>query len=463
MTISDSDNRQLSRRAVMRGLGAVGATGASTGMSGCLYLMGTRQREARQQQRISANPISFASQRNRITPAQADLKVTTRSKLINAVGQPNTTIWIPGDATIDMTGESQIKIANNVTIASNRNLKGGKGGLIKTTDRQNYGVFITKSPKVHFRVTGVRLKGPRTDHFDPVAQGRSLHDYTVTGFRAYGRSIIVDNCEVFGWTNAAFIPGTKDTQTQGWFHHNSMHHNQMNRLGYPMDLYNGQHLIEWNYFDYNRHSIAGFGYPNNGYEARFNVVGPNAIQHAFDMHYLGENRDDLGRSKQGMVAGKYVNVHHNVFELTSNSAFSIQGIPKQHARFAYNWCAEPKEGASSGDPEGVVFYPDGAAVRVNKNVYGQNKAALQKGRKWLKDLQKQLIKDPEIFPTQPSPTGLSISLSLTAPPILSRTGNTTTTPNSTSNNTMETSSLASQSKRANPLTGTELTPVGGSH
>jgi hypothetical protein len=68
---------------------------------------------------------------------------------------------------------------------------------------------------VSFRVTGVRLKGSRTDHLDPREHGRSEYDFAVTGFRAYGKSVIVDNCEVFGWTSAGFIPGTKSTPTRG--------------------------------------------------------------------------------------------------------------------------------------------------------------------------------------------------------------------------------------------------------
>ena len=60
-----------------------------------------------------------------------------RSQLMSAVGQSAATVWIPRDATVDMTGESQVTIANDVTIASNRNLNGGTGGLIRTTDQQN--------------------------------------------------------------------------------------------------------------------------------------------------------------------------------------------------------------------------------------------------------------------------------------------------------------------------------------
>jgi hypothetical protein len=318
-------------------------------------------------------------------------------------------------------------------------------------------VFTTKNENVEFRVTGVRLKGPRTDYFDPRKHGRSEYDFAVTGFRAYGKSVIVDNCEVFGWTAAGFIPGTKSTPTRGWFHHNAMHHNQMEHLGYPMDLYNGAHLIEWNYFDYNRHSIAGFGRRKNGYEARFNIVGPHSISHAFDMHYLGEN---LGTSSR--VAGKYVNVHHNVFELTSHSAFSIQGSPRQYARFCRNWCAAPKGGADHGDPEGVVFYPDYADVRVKHNRYD----TVTPGHRWLRQLSRQVAQRPDVFAPHPSPAALSITLPIQSPPSLPGSAeSSTTTPHPSPTTAMPSSSTpaspTTQSSRINPITHTPLTPVGG--
>jgi hypothetical protein len=462
LAMSETASASCSRRAFLRAGAATTATAASVGTSGCLWVMGIRQqrhRRRRQRQRASipgGAPISFASQRHRITQQMADQTVTTRSQLISAVGQAGTTLWIPGSATIDMTGESRVEIANNVTIASSRNLRpNARGGLIKTTDQKNPGVFTTTNEQVGFRVTGVRLKGPRMDYFDPREHGRSEYDFAVTGFRAYGNSVIVDNCEVFGWTNAGFVPGTKSTPTRGWFHHNAMHHNQMEHLGYPMDLYNGEHLIEWNYFDYNRHSIAGFGRRNNGYEARFNVVGPHAISHAFDMHYLGENTGTTTN-----VAGKYVNVHHNVFGLTSHSAFSIQGYPRKYARFCRNWCAAPKGGADHGDPEGVVFFLDGADVRVKNNRY----KTVQPGHQWLKQLSRQLAqRSPSVLPPQPAPSGLGLGLGIQSPPSLaSSPESSTTAPHQSPTTAMPSSTpTASTQKRVDPITGTPLTPVGG--
>ena len=42
-----------------------------------------------------------------------------------------------------------------------------------------------------------------------------------------------------------------------YIHHNYIHHNQMNGLGYGMTFSHGGGLVEYNLFNYNRHSIAG--------------------------------------------------------------------------------------------------------------------------------------------------------------------------------------------------------------
>jgi hypothetical protein len=443
------------RRTVLRTMGAVGATTASAGLSGCLALLVGRSQTG------GGTPISFASQRKRIRRSDATIVVHTRAELIEALQTPNAVIWVPGNVTIEMGGATMVPIANNVTIASNRNLGGKKGGMIKTSEYPNVGVFITENDDVSFRVTGLRLKGPRTDYFDPVAFGRDTYDYAVTGFRPYGKSVVVDNCEVFGWTAAGFIPGTKETPTQGWFHHNAMHHNQMAHLGYGMDLQNGVHLVEWNYFDANRHSIAGFGHRENGYEARFNVVGthvdhPSFFQ--FDMHSLGENIES-GPMSDSQMAGRYVNAHHNVFELTDHNALSLSGIPRMYARFCRNWCA---------DNQNVVDSDPGADLRVKHNRYGPQQ--VKHGRAWLKQLAHALSQrsssssssSPSPFGTRPSPTPLNPPLSIRSPPSLDSTSTATSLPTPTNTSTMtarsNTSSTA-QASHVNPITGIPLTPV----
>lgn len=367
-----------SRRRLLRSSLAMAAA-ASTSLSGCMWLMGKRQHQIRQvqeqqQQAVGGPPVSFQSERKRVTKSAADRSVATKAAFITAVQTPKTTVWIPEGVTIDLTRES-IQLAPGVTIASNRNLgsTGGKGGLIKTT-QYDQKLLIAKGD---CRVTGIRLEGPRTDYFDPPHE--NLAAYESSGIQFEGNKAIVDNCEMFGWTFAAIAVGTNDTPTQGWIHHNTFRDNQMNHLGYPMELFNGLSLVEWNYFSKYRHAIAGFGYKTNGYEARFNVVGPtggapNAF--AFDMHRLGE-QDNFPDGN--MTGGKYVNVHHNVFEIKRDAALSLSGIPTKHARFVNNWCAE-KEGVVSG-----VKITD---LRVKKNKYGAQ--AVEEGRQRLEQLSTQL-------------------------------------------------------------------------
>ena len=79
--------------------------------------------------------------------------------------------------------------------------------------------------------------------------------------------MIIDNCEFYGWQKAALHFQT-DENIRSWIHHNYIHHNQMQHRGYGIDLITGQHLIEWNTFNANRHAITGSGFPSCGYEAK---------------------------------------------------------------------------------------------------------------------------------------------------------------------------------------------------
>ncbi|MDR7303915.1 hypothetical protein [Haloactinomyces albus] len=133
----------------------------------------------------------------------------------------------------------------------------------------------------------------------------------------------------------------------------------MEHYGYGVNLYNGESLIEWNYFDYNRHSIAGFGYSSNGYTARYNLVGKHPISHAFDMHGLNQNTGDDSK-----VAGGTIAIHHNTFQFTMDvfpdsrhqEAIAIRGIPDNRCDIDKNW-----------------FYHESKPVEVNKrgNAYRQ--------------------------------------------------------------------------------------------
>jgi hypothetical protein len=370
-----------SRRSFLRA-GTAGALGVSVGLTGCLGILGGPSLTMAQRRKGTGSPVSFASQRKRIRKQDATVVVHNRSELVDALQTPGAVIWLPESVTIDMQPPGNISIEPNVTIASNRNLASGprngrgNGGKIKT-DEYMQRIFLAKGP---CRVTGVRLQGPEMRYFDPPYD--ALYSYAASCLQFQGQTAIVDNCEAYGWTAMALGIGTKGTPTQGWIHHNNFHHNQMNYLGYPMELFNGVHLIEWNYFAKYRHAITAYGYLTNGYEARCNIIGPpggSPYAFAFDMHSLGEQSNF---PSSNTTAGKYVNVHHNVFELTERNALSVSGIPTQAARFCDNWCATSKGGDRPGVP--AVSIPDAATLRKTQNQFGGK--AVPQGRQRLQRL-----------------------------------------------------------------------------
>jgi hypothetical protein len=400
----------VDRRTLLRGLGAAGLTTASAGLSGCLTLLLSGGGST------SGNtPISFASQRQRIRRQDATVIVRNRAALVEAITTPGAVIWIPGRVTINLTGYSNLTIAPNVTIASNRHLGGGTGALLRFDD---YAHLFTV-PQGSARVTGLRLRGPYTKYRDFMTDD-ATYAHAASGITFEGTSGIVDNCEMWGWTAYAIGAGTRDTPTQMWIHHSEIHHNQMGGLGYALESFNGLSLVEWNYFSHYRHVVSGYGYKTNGYEFRCNVIGPpgNADPARFpcDMHSLGEQPN----FPQGVqTAGKYINAHHNVFALTEENAMSISGTPTMYARFCNNWTAHSKGGDGPGEP---AVYIDGGRLKMHDNYFGHD--SLQPGRHWLQQMSKRV----PISNGQPSPSAWSSSRSGNTNNNSTNNSNATTTP-----------------------------------
>lgn len=296
----------------------------------------------------------------------ADFNVWTRGMLLDALDDAGRgdVIHVPQDAAIDLTGESDLSIDDGVTLASGRGREhDAPGGVIYTDDYDT--LFKVYSDDV--RVTGLRLRGPRFGYYDP--GNYSAHESQ--GLWLLGENCEVDNCQIFGWSVAGVSVGSRNRPYRAHVHHNSIHDNAMEGYGYGVNLYNGHSLIEHNYFDMNRHSICGFGFETNGYEARRNLVGPKTASHAFDMHGLQEST-----SATSNVAGGNVHVHHNTFRFTEDvlgrpqEAVTIRGVPAGRVLMEKNWFAHPEK------PDGVDVSRNGQAYRQNnidgdgwKNVY----------------------------------------------------------------------------------------------
>ena len=255
-----------------------------------------------------------------------DTQNELRSALQNA--QSGEIVYVEGYANIDMGNIADTQIRAGVTLASNRGDNGALGGRIYLT-RKGIRLFYISGENA--RITGLRIEGPHKTT-------SSVSSTNVAMYCPY-QNLEVDNCEIFGWSNAAIgIAGTggSDMQTGGYIHHNYIHHNQTAGSGYGIVISGGGvALIEANYFDYCRHAISGTGVEGDGYEARYNICGPNWIStspHNFDMHGY--------TTGSGTIAGDTIKIYHNTFMgMTSQmpTCIAIRGIPRDGAYISNNW------------------------------------------------------------------------------------------------------------------------------
>lgn len=224
----------------------------------------------------TGEPVGGGTGYSRIlSPGDADVVVSTRTGLLDALGAATsgTTIYVADDAVIDLSGEMSIPIPGGVTLASGRGRNGSEGALLYTTSAQQGHLFVVQDPCV--RITGIRIEGPYP--------GTERLDFRPNGIYSGRRFTEVDNCELFGWSSAAISYSTGAT-TGSYAHHNYIHHNQRDGLGYGVVL-NAEHIfIIGNLFDFCRHAIAATGRPGSGYDARWNVHLEHTISHIFDMH-----------------------------------------------------------------------------------------------------------------------------------------------------------------------------------
>lgn len=287
---------------------------------------------------------------NPVTQDDADYSVNTTDQFLNALQQvgDGDTIWVEGDAVINLSGHSGLGVgADNVTIASNRNIpQGRRGGAIVVNDHPGN---VFKTSRDSLRITGLYIEGPIPDTF--------IEDYDSSKASAfglfYGEDCEFDNNEFTGWPFAGLALGAKNYPVSHEVHHNDFHDNLMQGLGYGLELYNGFHTLHHNYFNRNRHDIAGFGRSENGYEAYHNVSGPDPFYHAFDMHGVSQNTGG-----DSLTAGGTIHVHDNLFMFTHSftdhpqEAFKIRGVPDDHCTVEANYFKhedEPVEPGQSGD------------------------------------------------------------------------------------------------------------------
>lgn len=304
-----------------------------------------------------------------ITGDSATTTVTTVQSLMAALAQakPGETIFIPGDAVLDMTtwiiaDKKRIEIPAGVTLASDRGANGSPGALIFSDEIKTIPMIQIRGDQA--RVTGLRLRGPdpliRLD-FHQRCFGKGGGNYKLyytlansRGVQTSSNSLEVDNCEIMGWSHAGVYLGDGKNHR---IHHNYLHHNQRHGLGYGVSLDTAFASIDYNLFDYCRHHIAGTGRPGSGYEAANNVTLKNANGHLFDMHGGRDRKDGT------TIAGTWMKIHHNTFMDANQAEVIIRGIPEQSAEIHHNWLYRPY------DQKKRMFVSDGNTT-AGDNVYG---------------------------------------------------------------------------------------------
>jgi len=271
-----------------------------------------------------------------------------------AKARPGQVIYIEPHAEINMTGYVNFDIPGGITIAGNRGYQGSPGPLIYNNQLETYPcMWRLTGPGV--RITGIRVRGP---HYQ---LPNSL------GINVLADNVEIDNCEIYDWSYAGIhIMRAHNV----YIHHNYIHHVQRPGLGYPVTLNRATAIIEANIFDYYRHAIAASGHAGTGYEARYNLVKANAINHAFDMHGGTDfcaNQSAPCTQQEIIMAGAYVNIHHNTFEITAWDAIRVRGIPTDYVEVHSNWFLNNNEIKSC-----QFRYYRGGNAHVYNNVYGKN-------------------------------------------------------------------------------------------
>lgn len=211
------------------------------------------------------------------------------------------------------------------------------------------------------RVTGLRIRGPNPKryldhHRRSFGKGGGGHEYyykfpNSRGITTKHSRLTVDNCEISAFAHAGIYLMNGEGHH---IHHNFIHHCQYNGLGYGVSHNTASSLIEYNLFNWNRHSIAGTGRTGCSYIARHNVENGVSLSHCFDMHDGRDRKDGTN------IAGTSIDIYRNTFK-APQTAVVIRGVPQQKCEIHHNWFLKHSSAAEAVRAS--------AKTKVENNVY----------------------------------------------------------------------------------------------
>ncbi len=301
-----------------------------------------------------------------------DYIVKDLDALLNAllIAQDGQVIFIPENTEIDLTARIYIEqlvleVPAGVTLAGDRGYNGSKGALL-TSDALKTPVMI-RAAGPNVRITGLRIRGPNSKrylahHHKAFDKGGKRHEYyykfpTSDGIITKHSQIEVDNCEISAFAHAGILLMKGEGH---YIHHNFIHHCQYNGLGYGVSHNTASSLIEFNLFNWNRHSIAATGRPGSSYVARYNVEKGVSLSHCFDMHGGRDRKDGTD------IAGTSIEIYNNTFR-ASKTPVVIRGVPQEKCEVHHNWFPMHSSAAQAVRAS--------EKTKVFNNAYGDNPIA----------------------------------------------------------------------------------------
>ena len=348
-----------------------------------------------------------------VTRSDATVVARTKAELQAALANASEgdVVWIPGDVTIDALGpkpdekgsyygRTPFVVPAGVTVASDRGQQGSEGAaFVKERPDRAATMRIVGDGA---RVTGLRFVGPEPEYYEVEDRGVSdgnIYDVGVSagvwveGPSDYGGDPVsgdsesvddveIDNCHFSGFIyhcvrfgGLAYI--NSPPTTGGYVHHCEMVDTPSPGLGYGVTVQNAEPVVEFCYFDNNRHAIAGHGGETmTSYTFQHNLMGPRTRSHVIDCH--GGPIDGYEHD----VAGDRLTIRHNLVMATTNhlghhgSIVDIRGIPAELAEISYNWffsdrvpplgdCSDPGESSDVIDQWGIDGGFEGLWVHNN--------------------------------------------------------------------------------------------------
>lgn len=274
------------------------------------------------------------------TREDADIIVSERGEFDRA--DQYGVVYIADNEVIDVSGLDQFSLDGTAVIGGRHKFsreEDNEAGMVVDTEGgpgsiSYRAIFNAESTPGH--VEGIRIRGPSWHperagryqkespsdarcwpgytHVPKEGTTRSERDEMRSEVFSRGVSLwpsgsSVRNCDIHGFTHAGVNVGARRRIPSNIeVTHNQIWSCAIPGLGYPLNIYNGEVLSKYNYYNQYRHSITGFGYGTCGYTTRYDVHGPDALLTPVDMHTLAENG-----SEGNYTAGKYVHVDHSTF------------------------------------------------------------------------------------------------------------------------------------------------------